>query len=93
MFNKVSGADPLSDRTCNLCDLTLVPQSGGLVLPYAGSALNINVDNSPDGKSWSNDFGGFDSVWGAGGAVLPYNHMWITYVDWSTTEIVIQQYN
>jgi len=82
-----------SDTTCSRCDLTLLPQSGGLDLPYSGADLNIVVDTSPDGRGWNKDLGPWPSVWGAGGAVITDNHLWITYVNHNTDEIVILQYN
>lgn len=93
-------AAPTADFTCELCDLTLVLQSGTLRIPYAGSGLydNLNIDNSTDGVNWNNDQSQAGSLWGAGAAIDSQNHFWVTFPEWNSLstnalQIVIFQYN
>lgn len=82
-----------ADYTCTLCELTLVPQGGTLRIPYAGGGSNLNVDNSTNGSSWSNDQSVWNAVWGVGGAVDGQGHLWLTWTDFTSTQIEIGTYN
>jgi hypothetical protein len=90
---------PLSHQTCGLCDLTFVGQTDStgsiLRIPYAGANTDPNVLSSDNtGKVWSGDtvlF--FTAVFGMSGAVVTGNHLWITWVDRDTTDVMLDQYN
>jgi hypothetical protein len=103
-WHLVNNADPLPDKTCGLCDLTLLAQGTDqqgtdkateLRLPYAGANVDMNVLKSTSGgTSWNNDFCGWFAVFGASGAILPGNRMWITWPDHAANTAMMEaEYN
>ncbi len=94
-WNTISGAVPLPNQTCDDCDLTFVGQDSVLRLPYAGRNLDMNVLNSDNtGINWSNDtIFASGAVFGASGAVVTGDHLWLTWVDNPSTDVYLAQYN